>query len=213
MGHIPCVRHGSITQVLNSSSDEIHSEEVIGAIYEELRACVRGVLARENRCGSRPQANADLTMVVHECWLKLQRTPHWDSRAHFFGAASRATRQILIDMARTRRRRPQDFSYDDKRYMAHAQNLCGRDMEIDAVELDAALNALAQHAPRAARIGGYRLFGDLSTEIIAEIEGVSPRTVQRDWLFARAWLASRLGGESGGSNSPPFLSDSHTENA
>lgn len=205
--------HGSITRVINGDSDEPHSEEISGAIYEELRACVRGVLARENRWGTGPQVNQDLTMVVHECWLKLQRTSHWDSRAHFFGAASRATRQILVDMARSRQRRPQTFSYNEDLQPGHTQNIRQRYVSSTAAEIDAALNTLAEHAPRAARIGGYRLFGDLSTEMIAEIEGVTTRTVQRDWLFARAWLVSRLGDKSDDANPLKFVSDSNAENA
>lgn len=207
------MQRGSITQVINGQSQGQHADSAMDGVYAELRACVRGVLARE--CGScaGPHGKQDLTMVVHECWLKLQRTPHWDNRAHFFGAASRATRQVLIDMARSRQRRPPDRSYNDNLETGLSDSATTRNITDTAREVDAALNALGKHAPRAARIGGYRLFGDLSTEIIAEIEGVTPRTVQRDWNFARAWLASRLDGTGDSASSMTKLSDFDAEHA
>ena len=207
------MQRGSITQVINGHAQGQQSDSAMDAVYTELRACVRGILAREGGSCAGPHGKQDLTMVVHECWLKLQRTPHWDNRAHFFGAASRATRQVLIDMARTRQRRPADRSYNDGLESGLSDATTTRNITDTAREIDAALNALGKHAPRAARVGGYRLFGDLSTEMIAEIEGVTPRTVQRDWNFARAWLASRLDGAGDSASSMTNMSDFDAEHA
>lgn len=197
------MRRGDITQVINGHASGPDADVTMSEIYHQLRHCVAGILAGECRNGPGPHAGQDLTMVVHECWLKLQRTPHWDNRAHFFGAASRATRQILIDMARSRKRRPAPRVYLDGIDHGQSPTTTQSDMAETAARVDAALNGLAEIAPRAARIGGYRLFGDLPSEMIAEIEGVDVRTVQRDWKFARAWLASRL---DPGHSAPPLLS-------
>tara|TARA_R110002096_G_scaffold173781_9_gene349045 strand:- start:260171 stop:260794 length:624 start_codon:yes stop_codon:yes gene_type:complete len=183
---------GDITRVVNGLGGDDEREALSDEIYEHLRICVRSVLTKESSSGRGPNVKQDLTVVVHECWLKLQSTANWENRAHYFGAASRATRQILIDMARKRTRAPRVFSYHDNAELQ--DDSVGMDLDLSSTldRVGTVLEDLESIAPRAARIASYRLFGDLPTSMIAEEEGISQRMVQRDWKFAQAWLASRL---------------------
>lgn len=191
-GYIPRMGHGDITRVVNGLGAEVEREALSREIYEQLRVCVRSVLAGENPAGTGVHAGQDLTLVVHECWLKLQGTPSWDSRAHYFGAASRATRQILIDMARKRKRTPHGLSYHEGSEPPDRDQVMDPDLSDALDRVGTALEGLEAIAPRAARVASFRLFGNLSPQLIAQEEGVSVRTIERDWEFARPWLASRL---------------------
>jgi RNA polymerase sigma factor (TIGR02999 family) len=142
----------------------------------------------------RPQ----LTCLVQDVWLKLERGGHWESRAHFLGAVARAARQVLIDQARKRQRRhasmPMGHLDNQDGHADRARLTDGQAHHLLAVER--LLHELAAEGSpgceRAARVAGLRLFGGLPSDIIARTEGVSTRTVERDWLYARAWLASAL---------------------
>lgn len=152
-----------------------------------LRGMVDGAIER-------PQ----LTCLVQDVWLKLERAGTWDSRAHFLAAVARAAREVLIDQARKRNLRGERRPLE-----AHEAS----DLEIPTAQaerllhLEALLGELAAEGAsgeRAARVAGLRLFGGLSCSTIAEVEGVSTRTIERDWRYAQAWLADAAG-EGGGS--------------
>lgn len=169
-------------------------------VYGELRVLGARVLRDERSSvgGDGGGSGRDLTGVVHEAWLKLSASPPqggWDSRAHFFGAASRAMRQALVDRARKRsalkreggaREVPLDES-------AVAETGAAADGLRRAVEVDAALRRLERVEPRWAAVAEMKLFGNLPPTMIAERLGVTARTVERDWERASAWLRERMG--------------------
>ena len=138
---------------------------------------------------SRP-STANLTLLVHEAWIKLQRTQRWKSRAHFFGSASNAMRQVLVDEARkrnTHKRRANQARIDPDLLSERTPDLLE-----DVLAIDEAISRLATEDERAARVAEMKLFGDITMETIAACLDVTLRTVQRDWRFARAWLADAL---------------------
>lgn len=138
---------------------------------------------------SRP-SRANLTLLVHEAWIKLQRTQRWKSRAHFFGSASNAMRQVLVDEARkrnTHKRRANQARIDPDLLSERTPDLLE-----DVLAIDEAISRLATEDERAARVAEMKLFGDIPMETIAACLDVTVRTAQRDWRFARAWLADAL---------------------
>lgn len=162
-------------------------DRLLPLVYDELRRMAHRELARED--GPR---TLDTTGLVHEAYLKLvdERTVPVSNRRHFFGAAARAMRQVLVDAARRRHRAKRGdgvppLPLDEAR------------VEVDAyaaelVQLDEALTRLAVDHPRPARVVECRFFGGLSVEETAELLEVSTRTIKRDWILARAWLARDL---------------------
>ena len=161
--------------------------ELLALVYAELHRMAENAL-RGERVGHTLQATA----LVHEAWLRLvdQRTTDWNGRAHFFGAAARAMRQILVDHARARGAAKRGGGatrglLDDSLLVYEARAL-------DLLALDEALGRLAAADERAARIVELRFFAGLEMAEIAEVLGVSVPTVERGWRLARAWLRSEL---------------------
>jgi RNA polymerase sigma-70 factor, ECF subfamily len=160
-------------------------------VYEELRVMARRQLALE-----RGGHTLCTTALVHEAYLKLAGRSGLEAqgRAYFFGAAARAMRQILVDHARrVRVRDAKALTLAVDEDMADVDSFAA-----DIMDLHAALERLAQIDERAARVIECRFFGGLSTEETAEVLAVSPRTVKRDWMIARAWLHRELGRGEGG---------------
>jgi RNA polymerase sigma factor (TIGR02999 family) len=164
------------------------ADELLPQVYEQLRRLADRLLAAEPR-GQTLQPTA----LVHEAWLRLAgpRERDWQGRAHFFGAAARAIRCILIDRARARRR--------DKRGSGRrplplelADSIAAPAPGADLLDVDAALRRLEDIDAQKARVVELRFFGGLSVDEAAEALGVSPATVTRDWRFARAWLHREL---------------------
>lgn len=156
------------------------AEELLPLIYDELRAIANRLFARQ------PEGHTlQPTAVVHEAWLKLAGgQQNWEGRSHFFSVAARAMRQVLTDHARARRtdRRGRGWhrvTFDDR--------LAGKP-DYDLVDVDAALQRLAQANERHARVVELRLFAGLSCEEIAGVLGVTSRTIRLDWRAASAWL-------------------------
>lgn len=161
--------------------------ELLAAIYDELRRLARGRIRHE-----RPGRTLEATELVHEAWLKLSpASGDWQDRRHFFGAASRAMRQILVDRHRRRRERPTGSDSDEAAIELAAPDDTDT---VDLLALDEALTALEAHDPRMARIAQLRFFGGLGVDDIAAAMDVSPRTVKREWAVARGWLLQRMGG-------------------
>lgn len=168
--------------------DAIALNELFPRVYDELRALARSRLADEQRHDS-----LQTTALVHEAYLRLvddTRVTH-RGRAYFFAAASRAMRQILVDRARRRLAIKRGEGVD---LMSLDEDHAAVDAyAAELVELDDALNRLAERSPRHARVVELRYFAGLSVERTAEVLGVSARTVKSDWAMARAWLFSELG--------------------
>src|SRR5215472_1477198 len=165
--------------------------DLLPAVYDELRR-LAAALTQQLRPGQTLQATA----VVHEAYLRLvgDHDPGWEGRRHFFCAAARAMRQILIEQAR--------------RKASHKHGGQGQRIELaeglayveppadDLLELDEAIQKLQAHKPHLAEIVLLRYYTGLSVEETAGVLGASVRTVYRDWRHARTWLALELGEES-----------------
>src|SRR5262249_29748773 len=162
--------------------------ELLPALYAELRR-LAGVLTAQLRPGQTLQPTA----LVHEAYLRLVKghDPGWEGRRHFFGAAARAMRQILIEQAR--------------RKDSHKRGGGARRVELseglalitppaeDVLALDEAIGQLQAEKPHLAEVVQLRYYTGLSVEETADVVGRSVSTVTREWRFARAWLAGRLG--------------------
>jgi RNA polymerase sigma factor (TIGR02999 family) len=125
---------------------------------------------------------------VHEAFIRLidQRSVRWQNRAHFFGVAAQMIRRILVDHARSRGASKRG-SGAPRLSLDEAIALPDR-KDLDLVALDDALNTLAKVDPQQARIVELRFFTGLTVEETAEVLGISPATVKRDWVTAKAWL-------------------------
>lgn len=180
-----------VTQLLVSwgNGDQQALEQLIPLVYSELRRLADRYVRRE-RQGHTLQSTA----LVHEAWMKLidQRNVRWQNRAHFFGVAAQMIRRILVDYARNRHAEKRGghafkLSLDDAIEVPKQRDL-------DLVALDDALDSLSQVDPQQGRIVELRFFAGLSIEETAEALRISPATVKRDWVVAKAWLYREMGG-------------------
>jgi RNA polymerase sigma factor (TIGR02999 family) len=164
------------------AGDQEALQALIPLVYQELRRIAQHHLQQE-----RPDHTLQSTALVHEAYLRLMKQGPSEvaNRAHFLAVASQLMRQILVDHARGRRaaKRGGGFKLELNDAMG-AQ----KPQNMDLVALDDALNELAKLDPQQNRIVELRFFGGLSIEETAEIVGVSPTTVKREWATARAWL-------------------------
>ncbi|WP_146674930.1 ECF-type sigma factor [Pirellula sp. SH-Sr6A] len=183
-----------VTKILEQieQGDTAAAAELLPLVYAELRKLAGYRLNRE-----KAEQTLQATALVHEAYIRLVGNAEikWDGRSHFFAAAAEAMRRILVDHAR--RRKSVKHGGDFER-----QELCD-DVAIEIgdidqlLDLDAALTRLAAEDLAMARLVELRYFAGLSVEETANALGVSPRTVKRNWAYARAWLGRELnGGES-----------------
>jgi RNA polymerase sigma factor (TIGR02999 family) len=163
--------------------DSAALEKLLPLVYNELRRIAARQLRRE-----RPGHTLQPTALVHEVYLKLldQDRIEWQNRAQFFGVAAQLIRRILVDHARIRRTAKRGagaltVTLDDAVSEPLRQH-------IDLVKLDDALLSLATKDEQQCRVVELRFFGGLSIEEAAEVLGISPSTVKRDWAAAKAWL-------------------------
>lgn len=179
----PAPEH-EVTQLLQQmrAGDPAARDRLFPLVYEELRQVARRALRRE-----RPDHSLRPTELVHEAFLKLGAAEGpWQDRAHFFGVAARAMRQILVDHARRRMagKRGGGMIATTLEDVGAEQGLPPEEL----LALDAALDRLEQKDARLRALVEYRFFGGLSDREIAELLQISERTVNRDWAKARAWL-------------------------
>lgn len=185
-----------VTQLLADAQrgDAAATNELFPIVYEELRTLASRFLHDE-----RTAHTLQATALVHEAYLRLvgpAQTP-WENRAHFFGAAAKAIRRILIDHARTRSRvkrgggglggdgPAQQVTLDEGMLVSF-------DQPQGMIEFDGALARLAEIDPQKSRVVELRFFAGLTVEQTALALGVSASTVARDWQFARVWLFNEL---------------------
>lgn len=156
-------------------------------MYGELRAIARRLTHRR-----RGDVTWQPTELVHEAFLHLagQREVRWEGRAHFFGIAARAMRQVLADHARAKgaRKRGGGRTLVTLTESIGASTPAG----VGVIEIDEALTALARVDARAAEVAEKKIFGGLTVGELAHVLGVSERTVDGDWQFARMWLGREL---------------------
>ncbi|MBL8220949.1 MAG: sigma-70 family RNA polymerase sigma factor [Bryobacterales bacterium] len=182
----------SVTELLTAASrgDFSAREELVPLVYAELRRLARRRLARE-----RPNHTLQPTALVHEAYMRLIDHPRadWQNRAHFFAVAAEIMRRVLVDYARRRQTVKRgggalQVALQDAGSLEAAAE--GPAASVLAVE--AALTELTRIDPRKARLVELRFFGGLSIEETAEVLGVSPGTVMRDWTIAKAFLKKGL---------------------
>jgi RNA polymerase sigma factor (TIGR02999 family) len=179
-----------ITRILSAMErDETGaSAELASLVYDALRKLAYQKLAREA-----PGQTLQPTALVHEAYLRLvdvEKAPHWKSRAHFFAAAAEAMRRILVENARKKRslKRGGDLVLQPLDEAAIAAPEVGADL----IALDEALDLLAQSDPEAAELVKLRFFAGFTSEQAAETLGISPRTADRAWSYARAFLLNEI---------------------
>jgi RNA polymerase sigma factor (TIGR02999 family) len=175
-----------------ANGNQAAQEQLVPLVYSELKKLARAYMRRE-----RDDNTLQTTALVHEAYLRLVRhqSPNWQGRSHFFGIAAQLMRQILIDHARGRLRRKRGgakvvLPLDEALVFSPEQSK-------ELVKLDEALNRLAKLDARQSRIVELRFFGGLSVEETAELLGVSPKTVKRDWAAAKAWLHAEVRDRNG----------------
>jgi RNA polymerase sigma factor (TIGR02999 family) len=162
--------------------------DLLPAVYDELRR-LAAALTQQLRPGQTLQATA----LVHEAYLRLvgDQDPGWDGRRHFFGAAARAMRQILVEQAR--RKGSHKHGGHGRRVELAEGVACIEPPADDLLALDEAIEKLQAHNPHLAEVVLLRYYTGLSVAETAGVLGASERTVYRDWRHARAWLAVELG--------------------
>ena len=162
-------------------------ERVVPLIYEELRLIARQRMGREDGHTLTP------TAVVHEAYVRLAgQNGGWQDRSHFFAAASRAIRHVLVDHAR--RQSAAKRGGDDVPLPYEEGDAPVEPPSLDLLALDRALERLEARDPRLARVVECRFFAGLSVDETAQALDVSPRTAARDWRRARAYLLELLDG-------------------
>ena len=182
-----------VTQLLLdwSNGDKAALDKLMPLVYKELRRLAHHYMRRE-----RPGHTLQTTAIVNEAYLGLidQRNVQWQNRAHFFGIAAHLMRRILAEYARSRR-------YAKRGGGAHRVSLdeamtVSEERASEMVAVDDALTTLAEIDQRKSQIVEMRFFGGLSIEETAEVLGVSPGTVMRDWTLAKAWLRREISREA-----------------
>jgi RNA polymerase sigma factor (TIGR02999 family) len=175
-----------------NNGDEHALEALTPLVYEELRRLARSYM-RQERSGHTLQSTA----LVHEAFLRLvDQRVQWNSRAHFFGIAAQMMRRILVDHAKaqsTAKRGAGALRIELDEGLAAAPS-----RHVDLLALDEALERLTKVDPQRGRIVELRFFAGLSNEESAEVLGVSPATIQRQWAGARAWLFHELSAPEAG---------------
>lgn len=170
------------------NGDKAALDAMTPVLYEELRRLARYFLSAE-----RPNHTLQPTALVHEAYLRLidQRAVDWRNRAHFLGVAASMMRRILINYAEARHAAKREGStttiaLDD------APGLFAQP-QIDVLELNSSLHQLTQLDPQQGKVVELRFFGGLTVEETAEVLGISPATVKREWSTARLWLLRQMG--------------------
>jgi RNA polymerase sigma factor (TIGR02999 family) len=182
-----------ITAMLRAwSAGEQHaSDDLIRAVYDELRRTARRQLRRERR-----NHTLDTASLINEAYLKLveQRSVRWQDRRHFFSLAAELMRRVLVDHARGRNRqkrggRNEAVALDE---IENQNKAISPPIDVDLIALDEALCKLAVIDEQQVRVVELRYFAGLEITETARVLNVSPATVKRDWVAAKAWLRNEL---------------------
>jgi RNA polymerase sigma factor (TIGR02999 family) len=180
---------GTVTRLLQEAHDGRSGaiDELAPVIYAELKQ-IAAAQMRNERNGHTLQPTA----LAHEAWLKLAdpQQQGFDGRAHFFTAAARVIRNLLIDHARERAAHKRGGKWE--RISVRAADSLPAEPAVDLLELNDSIGRLEQIDARQGRVVELRFFGGLSVEETAHVLCVSPATVKRDWEMARAWLYREL---------------------
>lgn len=182
-----------VTHILNAidQGDLRAADELLPIVYNELRRLAAQKMAQES-----PDQTLQATALVHEAYLRLVAdapAQPWNSRGHFFAAAAEAMRRILVESARRKSsvKRGGDL---DREALAESQ-LAAPEISDDLLALDEALTQLAATDALAAELVKLRYFAGLTSAQAAEALGMSARTADRTWVYARSWLYKKLHNE------------------
>jgi RNA polymerase sigma factor (TIGR02999 family) len=180
---------GAVTQLLAraKAGSAPALEELVPLVYAELRR-IAGRYAHRERAGHSLQATA----LVHEAYIRLLKDESlsFENRAHFLGIAARSMRQILVEHARSRD--AEKRGGERQRVTLNEGVAAGGPVDVDLLALEEALERLAALNADHARIVELRFFGGLTNDETAAALGISPATVKRAWVIARAWLFREL---------------------
>jgi RNA polymerase sigma-70 factor (ECF subfamily) len=185
-----------VTQLLVawSNGNQAARDRLISVVYEELHRLARRYMRRES-----PGHTLQTSALMNEAFVRLvdQKNVQWQNRAHFFGLAAQMMRRILVDYARRR-------NYSKRGGGVRALSLdealiVSNERSAEVVAIHEALEELAKFDARKGQIVELRFFGGLSVDETAEVLGVSPGTVMRDWTLAKAWLHKEMSSEASGS--------------
>ena len=181
-----------VTQLLVawSDGDRAAFDRLMPLVHTELRRLAHRYMSRE-----RPGHTLQTTALVNEAYLRLvdQRNMRWENRAHFFGIAARLMRHILVEHARSRQAAKRGGA-QIRLSLSKVDRIPSRP-DVNLIALDEALGRLEAIDAQKSRIVELRYFGGLGVEETAEVIGVSPATVKRDWSMARAWLRREISNE------------------
>jgi len=183
-----------VTRVLSAiEGGDLHAaEQLLPLVYDELRKLAAQKLAQE-----KPGQTLEATALVHEAYLRLvdvKKSPHWNSRGHFFAAAAEAMRRILVEAARRKVRvkhgggRIREWDGQDIAYSERPERV---------LALDEVLDRFGVTNPQAAELVKLRYFAGFSNAEAASLLGISPRKATQIWTYARAWLQEELGSDEG----------------
>ena len=180
----------NVTKILSQieQGDPLAAEQLLPLVYDELRKLAAAKLTQE-----KPGQTLQATALVHDVYVRLvdvEKAQGWDSRGHFFAAAAEAMRRILVDNA-VRKRRPKHGG-DLNRVDLDAEIADADSPKVDILVLDEALARLSEADETAAEVVKLKYFAGLSLTQIAQLLGLSPRTADRRWSYARAWLHQAL---------------------
>jgi RNA polymerase sigma factor (TIGR02999 family) len=179
-----------VARILNAieQGDPHAASQLLPLIYDELRNLAAQKLAHE-----KPGQTLQATALVHEAYLRLvddEQARQWNSRGHFFAAAAEAMRRILIEKARRKQRRRQGGVH--QRLDLDQLDIMDETVSESLLALDEALERLAAEEPAVAEVVKLRYFAGLTIEQTAAALGISVRTANRHWAYARAWLYQQL---------------------
>jgi RNA polymerase sigma factor (TIGR02999 family) len=181
-----------IRKVLEKVTPPDHpvTAELLPLLYDELRSLAAGYMAREA-----PGQTLQPTALVHEAWLRLSKEDArlWQDRAHFFRTAAQAMRRILVDRARAKASLKRGAA-------AHALDIDKLDlaevtMDERVLMVDELIDRLDQEDPESARVISLKFFAGLTNREIASMDGVTERTIERQWAYAKARLFQMLQSE------------------
>jgi RNA polymerase sigma factor (TIGR02999 family) len=184
-----------VTRILSAieQGDPQAPERLLPLVYEELRRLAAQKMAQE-----KPGQTLQATALVHDAYIRLvdvAQPQDWKSRGHFFGAAAEAMRRILVEQARRKKR--QRHGGEHRRLDLDQLQLSDPADNDELLALNDALDRLANEEPATAAVVKLRYFAGLTIEEAAEALGISVRTANRDWAFAKAWLYQQLQGGPG----------------
>ena len=180
-----------VTRILQAidHGDPRAAEQLLPLVYDELRRVAAEKLAHEN-----PGQTLQATALVHEAYLRLvdtEKSRHWNDRVHFFAAAAEAMRHILVDQAK--RKLSQKRGGDRDRLDLDMADLIAPEVSDEVLAVDEALSALAAVDAQAAELVKLRYFAGMSIPEAAEVLNIPPRSADRLWAYARAWLRRAIG--------------------